>query len=90
MNWNELRVYSFKTPVRGFFIFNQKMMNHPELGCLRFFQNRGKIEVEIFGYSKMKDKVILHFFPIEQPGVKRFALKDFFEITGIEEFLEKL
>lgn len=90
MNWNELKIYSFKVPVRGFFKFHPKMKDHPELGCLRKHQNGGKVEVEIIGYSKMKDGIILHFYPVEEPGVKRFALKDFFEITGIEEFLEKL
>ena len=88
MNLNELKVCNLKVPLRAFLKFHPRMINHPELGCLRKFQNGGKIEVEVVGFSKIKDKVILHFFPVAGPGIKRFALKDFF--LGINEFLDKI
>jgi hypothetical protein len=90
MNWNEIRFKNFTKPVRGFLKFNPKMESHPELKCLQKFQKGGIVEVEITGHTKIGDKILFSFYPKQASGVKRMALADFFEISGLEKILSSL
>lgn len=81
MNLNNLKITELPKPVKGIFVFKPEMAAHPELGCLRYFQNRGKIPVEVFGFSKTSNGRLLHFYPTGLPSIRRCALSEFFDPT---------
>ena len=87
MNLNDIT--KFPQPLKGVFFIKLGMINHPDLDCLRRFQKGGKVQVQVFGFSKIDEKkgVLLHFSPMGSPGVKKFALRDFLEVTDLEKFL---
>ena len=89
MNLNELEIIRLPKRVKGILIFKPKMVTDPELGCLRYFQQGGKIPVEIFGFSNAPngEGKLLHFSPLKQPSIKRCALSEFVESPELKKLL---
>ena len=87
MNLNELEIIELAQPIKAKLSFQSRMVAHPELGCLRYFQQGGKIPVEIFGFSNISAGKLLHFSPIKMPTIKRCALSKFFESDGLKKLL---
>ena len=87
MNMNELEITRLPKPIQGIFLFKPRMVIHPELGCLRNFQQGGKIPVKIFGFSNIPAGKLLHFSPIKMPSIKKCALSKFFESDGLKKLL---
>jgi len=86
MDFNGFKIVKLKKPVRGNLLYCDKMVRHLELSHLKLLVVRGEIPGEIpvliSGFCNTPRGKILQFSPIIMPGIKRYALRKFFNIDN--------
>lgn len=66
--------------VKAEFVVTKKVENHQGLGCLCPLAVKGRVPVKIFAFTILPAGRLLHFKPIDMPGIEMSALRPNFEI----------